>query len=475
MAKGDPAAFFSYCREDSAFALRLAADLKAAGANVWLDQLDIVPGQRWDRAVEDALTGCPRMLVILSPASVSSTNVMDEVSFALEEKKVVIPVFYKDCVIPFRLRRVQYVDFRVDYARGLQELIKTLAPDRIAEQSAATTPEISRQQHADIGDESVQGEKLPMGLAQMEAERAEKQRLAQPTRLARMEAEAERAEKQRLAREEAERSEKQRLAQPTRLARMEAEAERVEKQRLAREEAERAIARPSRTATEPLAQSTGKKEFGELIGVRSRPLDWSAMLLFLVAIYAETVVWFLLGVDSFGLARTVAMTGVPYLGLVIWMPPLVFVICVLFAFAKIRNAIGAIAVASITYGLLYWVIAIAQLRERGLFQQNWIPLAFPDACGSVARACLFLAGICVALPITSKRWLGTSLGALVGMVFADLADTVVFRSMSEFPSLDYLTPTRIGAHLVGAAVFCLVFLAGLRLMERRRIRARLAV
>lgn len=114
MAQGAPVASFSYSREDSDFALRLAGDLKAAGAGVWLDQLDIVPGQRWDRAVEDALTNCPRMMVILSPASVSSTNVMDEVSFALEEQKIVIPVVYRDCTIPFRLRRVQHVDFRSD-------------------------------------------------------------------------------------------------------------------------------------------------------------------------------------------------------------------------------------------------------------------------------------------------------------------------------------------------------------------------
>jgi hypothetical protein len=76
-----PAAFLSYSRQDSDFALRLAGDLKTAGANVWLDQMDILAGQRWDRAVEDALANCPRMLLILSPASVNSTNVMDEVSW----------------------------------------------------------------------------------------------------------------------------------------------------------------------------------------------------------------------------------------------------------------------------------------------------------------------------------------------------------------------------------------------------------
>lgn len=54
-----PSAFFSYCRADSA--LKLAEDLKTAGANVWIDQLDIEFGTPWDRAVEDALRNAPRM------------------------------------------------------------------------------------------------------------------------------------------------------------------------------------------------------------------------------------------------------------------------------------------------------------------------------------------------------------------------------------------------------------------------------
>ncbi len=121
-----PTAFFSYSRKDSEFALRLAEGLRSAGAFVWLDQLDIQGGERWDSSVEDALTKCPRMLVILSPDSVASTNVMDEVSYALEEKKTVIPILYRACKIPFRLRRVQYIDCQSDYNRGLRELLTIL-------------------------------------------------------------------------------------------------------------------------------------------------------------------------------------------------------------------------------------------------------------------------------------------------------------------------------------------------------------
>ncbi len=123
-------AFFSYSRDDSAFALRLAADLKASSAKVWVDQLDITPGQRWDSAVEDALKTSPVLLVLLSPASVKSTNVQDEVALALDEEKTLIPILYRDCEIPFRLRRLQYVDFRQDYRAGLNRLIEILAGQR---------------------------------------------------------------------------------------------------------------------------------------------------------------------------------------------------------------------------------------------------------------------------------------------------------------------------------------------------------
>jgi hypothetical protein len=45
----DPSpAFVSYSRQDQECVLRLAKDLKTKGAKVWMDTLDIRPGQRWE-------------------------------------------------------------------------------------------------------------------------------------------------------------------------------------------------------------------------------------------------------------------------------------------------------------------------------------------------------------------------------------------------------------------------------------------
>jgi hypothetical protein len=118
--------FFSYSRTDSDFVKQLAKDLRSAGARVWLDQLDIKPGAHWDSAIEKALNESKHLIVVLSPASVSSNNVMDEVSFALDNGKSIIPVLINDCSIPFRLRRLQYIDFTGDHQQGLSQLVAVL-------------------------------------------------------------------------------------------------------------------------------------------------------------------------------------------------------------------------------------------------------------------------------------------------------------------------------------------------------------
>jgi hypothetical protein len=63
------------------------------------------------------------MLIILSPLSVTSENVMDEVNFALTRKTRIVPVLYKDCDVPFRLQRLQYADFRESEEQGMRYLL----------------------------------------------------------------------------------------------------------------------------------------------------------------------------------------------------------------------------------------------------------------------------------------------------------------------------------------------------------------
>jgi len=131
--------FVSYSRDDLDFARHLVLDLKQAGASVWMDKLDIRAGQLWDNAIEDAVNRCSRIILIMSPDSVSSAEVMAEVSLAMDEHKEIIPVLFRECRIPFRLRRIEYVDLSSaeNYACGLERLIQIIGGECIAQPTPA--------------------------------------------------------------------------------------------------------------------------------------------------------------------------------------------------------------------------------------------------------------------------------------------------------------------------------------------------
>jgi len=118
--------FLSYSRSDERIALKLAKDLRASGVAMWVDQLDIRPSEHWDRAIERAVSGCRGLVVIVSPRSVASDNVADEISFAIDSGKSVLPVMIERCTLPLRLTRMQVVDATGNYERALQQCLDEL-------------------------------------------------------------------------------------------------------------------------------------------------------------------------------------------------------------------------------------------------------------------------------------------------------------------------------------------------------------
>jgi hypothetical protein len=119
--------FLSYSRADEKVALRLARDLRGRGVAMWVDQLDIRPSEHWDRAIERAVRECRGLVVILSPRSVASDNVADEISFAIDSRKSVLPVMIERCTLPLRLTRMQVVDATGDYDRALEQCLDELS------------------------------------------------------------------------------------------------------------------------------------------------------------------------------------------------------------------------------------------------------------------------------------------------------------------------------------------------------------
>ena len=83
--------FICYAREDKEFVFKLARILRERGVLVWLDVWDIPPGANYNIRIDEAIEGCARFLLVLSPAARESREVEGEWLFALEQKKPIIP------------------------------------------------------------------------------------------------------------------------------------------------------------------------------------------------------------------------------------------------------------------------------------------------------------------------------------------------------------------------------------------------
>ncbi len=119
--------YISYTVVDTELALNLANLLKGAGFDVWFDQTDLIAGAHLGDATEKALTLSECIIVILTPSSVASRHVRDEVEFALEENKTIIPIMVQKCRVPLQLRHLQYIDLTTNYATGLSRLVHVLS------------------------------------------------------------------------------------------------------------------------------------------------------------------------------------------------------------------------------------------------------------------------------------------------------------------------------------------------------------
>jgi hypothetical protein len=120
--------FVSYAEDSLPFAARLADDLKASGANIWIDVRNARPGRHWTRSIEQALSDSAMMIVVLSPGALQSPHVSVEWQAYLEAYRPVIPVLASACDLPGPLRTRRPVDFTREryYQRAFHHLMNRL-------------------------------------------------------------------------------------------------------------------------------------------------------------------------------------------------------------------------------------------------------------------------------------------------------------------------------------------------------------
>lgn len=127
--------FISYAREDIDYAKRLFNDLRKASFEPWLDCESLLPGQRWEPAIEQAMRESRYFLALMSSRSSAKRGfVQKELSKALDlleqlpEKDIfLIPARLDDCEPSHSaLRGVQWVDLFPSWETGLERILRAL-------------------------------------------------------------------------------------------------------------------------------------------------------------------------------------------------------------------------------------------------------------------------------------------------------------------------------------------------------------
>ncbi len=122
-----PSIFLSHTSLDKPFVEKLARDLKRIGINVWFDKWEIKIGDSITWKIEEGIRENEFLGIVLSPEALSSEWVKSEIGAAwvkqINTKKIIVlPIFYRECNIPYFLADRRFADFRTDYNSGFREL-----------------------------------------------------------------------------------------------------------------------------------------------------------------------------------------------------------------------------------------------------------------------------------------------------------------------------------------------------------------
>lgn len=124
-----PKILISYARADGLdTSARLRSELQRTGYEVWRDIEEMRGGQDWREQIRAALRECHVMLILLSPASVSSKQVDWEFETAQTLETPVLFALIAPCVSPSAWATLHYQDLSnaTAYSLGLAALIRDI-------------------------------------------------------------------------------------------------------------------------------------------------------------------------------------------------------------------------------------------------------------------------------------------------------------------------------------------------------------
>ena len=115
----NPSIFISYSRKNAYFVDRLVRSLEGLGFDCWVDREDLAGGETWREKISLSIRKCQAFVLVISPDSMNSPIVAQEVSLAEFHGRPIIPLMYEVCELPpgldLQLHKLHWVNFAVEH------------------------------------------------------------------------------------------------------------------------------------------------------------------------------------------------------------------------------------------------------------------------------------------------------------------------------------------------------------------------
>lgn len=110
--------FISYARADQVFVWPFVERL-ARVYRIWIDKEGLTGSALFNTTIDEKIKTADAMLLFLSPNSVDSGYVLNEIQSAIQYKIPIVPYLYHPCELPIPLRTTQYIPHTNPDAFGL--------------------------------------------------------------------------------------------------------------------------------------------------------------------------------------------------------------------------------------------------------------------------------------------------------------------------------------------------------------------
>jgi hypothetical protein len=126
--------FVSYSRRDAVFVRRIADSISERGKEVWLDSEGIADGEVFPEAIKRAIEQSDAFLFVITPDAVSSAYCENEVEYARDLQKRIVPVLrelVRDSELPAEIRNRNWIPFTEDaeFDHSMGRLVSALDTD----------------------------------------------------------------------------------------------------------------------------------------------------------------------------------------------------------------------------------------------------------------------------------------------------------------------------------------------------------